>query len=129
MTALREPAPAVASARTVAEDFVRAQLAFEEALATSDLGAPLVFYRLRDVALAAQAFVEAVLGPSGIVLEPNGELQSALSELSRLANIHVLAFMQVPPTRVVHSGRAAAAVVSALLDAVVGDGFSPQGPA
>lgn len=127
MTSLHEPAAELATARSVAEDFVRAQLAFEQVLATSDLRDPLVFYRLRDVALAAQAFAEQVLATSGVVIDPSSELHVAISELSRLANIHVLAFMQVPPTRVVHSGRAAAAVVSALLDAVVGDGFSPQG--
>jgi hypothetical protein len=109
------------------EDFARAQAALEAELVAGDAQRAIVFYRLRDVALAAQSFAAHVLDRSGVSIAPQSELDAALAELTPLVNSHVLAFLHAPPTRVIARGRAAAALVSALLDAMVGDGFAARG--
>ncbi len=113
--------------RSVAADFARAHAALEAEIARAEPHDPLVFYRLRDVALAARAFAELLFEGAGVRIAPHGELATALAALAPLANSHVLAFLHAPPTRVVEQGRAAAALVSSLLDAIVGDGFVARG--
>lgn len=106
-----------------AEEFLRAHAAFEHAMQSGLHDDPVTYYRLRDVALASVDLAVHLLDGAG---RPPASVAQPLAELRGLTTAHVLGFMRGRPERVLHAGRAAAALIAALLDSVLGDHYSPR---
>lgn len=107
-----------------ASEFLRAHAAFEQAMRDGLHRDPVLYYRLRDVALASVDLAQFLLDDGGRM---PAAIALPLQELRGLTTAHVLGFMSAPPERVLHSGRAAATLIAAVLDSVLGDSYAPRG--
>ncbi|MCA9581657.1 MAG: hypothetical protein KC416_07660 [Myxococcales bacterium] len=144
----RDPGPPGTDLAALAREFSRAMDALDatmEAAAAIDQGmagspepnGSIPFYRLRDVAIAAEDLLRALLRAAGVpvtqsvassmeTIVGNDEvIGAALRTLGGLRNAHTLSFLSTPPMDTLHAGKAAALTVATLIDTLIGDGYLP----
>ncbi|MCA9602845.1 MAG: hypothetical protein KC417_12505 [Myxococcales bacterium] len=130
-------AQAEAAFADLAAEFGRATFALTAAMTEGDQGDRMMpFYRLRDVALATEDLMCALLDAAGV--EPGGSLSErmrrvvgddphvlgAVETLAGLKSAHTLSFLKTPPVATLEAGHAAAVTVAAFVDALFGDRYT-----
>lgn len=126
-------------------EFLRAVAALEAPIPSDDQNAAgLPFYRLRDVALATDDLVRAMVRVSGLlradasrgtlreniaaIAGADAGVLEAVEALGGLRNAHNLAYLGKPPVEMLAAGRAAALTVATFVDAIFGDAYAPRDP-